>query len=213
MKTEKIISAFNVIARSPVERKRIRTEPAPAQAGEAISKFRVRHNFIYSFVIISLTMFLFTGCMPNKSSADNDISPAPAANQDMSKRFQNAETGDATAVDSAIKLAQDHAILSEKMTQTHQQNQELIAENNKLKERIAALEPELAQTKKELEEANTLLIDMRIEINNWKTDVLGFRDELRQADKAQLETLLKILQVLGGEVNSPPSKVLDANKP
>jgi hypothetical protein len=41
---------------------------------------------------------------------------------------------------------------------------------------------------------------MRIELNNWKTSILGFRDEMRQADIAQLETLLKILKILGGEV-------------
>jgi hypothetical protein len=31
-------------------------------------------------------------------------------------------------------------------------------------------------------------------------DVLGFRNEIRQAETAQLEALLKILRVLGGEV-------------
>jgi hypothetical protein len=40
---------------------------------------------------------------------------------------------------------------------------------------------------------------MLIELNNWKTDVIGFREEIRAADRAQLEALLKILKVLGGE--------------
>ena len=39
-------------------------------------------------------------------------------------------------------------------------------------------------------------------MNNWKTDILGFRDEIRDAETAQLEALLKILKVLGGEVKT-----------
>jgi hypothetical protein len=42
---------------------------------------------------------------------------------------------------------------------------------------------------------------MIVELNNWKADVIGFRQEMRSAEKAQLEALLKILQILGGEVD------------
>ena len=65
---------------------------------------------------------------------------------------------------------------------------------------------ELEQAKKELAEANDLLIEMRIELNNWKSNIIGFRDEMRDADKYQLEALLKILKVLGGEVNTDKSQ-------
>ena len=58
------------------------------------------------------------------------------------------------------------------------------------------------QTKKELTQANELLIEMRIELNNWKTNILGFRDEIRDTEKAQFEALLKILEVLGGEIET-----------
>ena len=44
------------------------------------------------------------------------------------------------------------------------------------------------------------------ELSNSKTDILGFRDELRDADKAQLEALLKILKALGGEVKPASTK-------
>jgi len=165
-------------------------------------------KIIFSCAAVSL-VFLFSGCNINKSSADNNINPSPAQNQDISKRFQASESANPTPVDSAIKLAQEHAVLSEKLAQVQSKNHELLADNEKLKERLTAIEPELTQTKKELDEANKLLIDMRIELNNWKTDVLGFRDEIRQADKAQLETLLKILEVLGGEIDS--QKVPDVN--
>ena len=58
----------------------------------------------------------------------------------------------------------------------------------------------MQQTQKELTEANDLLIKMRIELNTWKMDVLSFRDEMRQAEEAELEALLKILRLLGGQV-------------
>ncbi|MDD5010641.1 MAG: hypothetical protein PHQ00_00785, partial [Phycisphaerae bacterium] len=104
-----------------------------------------------------------------------------------------------------------YAELSERMTQLQKKNQELVVENARLKDHIAVLEPKLQQTKKELDEANDLLIQMRIELNNWKTDILGFRDEIRQADKAQLQTLLKILEVLGGEIKLSSEQSLDVN--
>lgn len=160
------------------------------------------------FLILSAFTFLFAGCPSAKKPAKVDLKPDSAQQQNnaMSKRFQATDFGGQTAVDSAIRLAQEHAALSEKMVQLQQKNQELVAENTKLKDRIAVIEPDFKQTKKELNEANDLLIQMRIELNNWKTDVLGFRDEIREADKAQLQTLLKILEVLGGEVKLAPAE-------
>jgi chromosome segregation ATPase len=81
-----------------------------------------------------------------------------------------------------------------------QQNEEYAAKNRQLNEQVVSLETQLRQAQKELAEANGLLIDMRVELNNWKNDILGFRDEMRQAETAQLETLLRILKVLGGQV-------------
>lgn len=164
------------------------------------------------FLILSPLILLLAGCPAHQKSAKADLKPDSTQQQSnaMSKRFQGAASGDQTAVDSAIKLAQEHAELSEKMVVLQQKNQELIAENSRFKDRIAVIEPELKQAKKELAGANDLLIEMRIELNNWKTNILGFRDEMRDADKAQLETLLRILEILGGEVKLAPS---DANRP
>ena len=67
----------------------------------------------------------------------------------------------------------------------------------------------MEQTRKELAETTELVIDMRIELNNWKTDILGFRDEIRTAEKTQLEALLKILTILGGEVQTAPKQIED----
>lgn len=116
------------------------------------------------------------------------------------KRFQDAAPQNRTAVESAMELLEKHAELSRQAAELDRKNQSLLADNDRLKAQAASLEAELKQSQKELTEANDLLVEMRIELNNWKTSILGFRDEIRQAETAQLEALLKILGLLGGEV-------------
>ena len=82
-----------------------------------------------------------------------------------------------------------------------QNNQSLTLENQQLKEQLANIQKQLRQTQNELNDANEIMISMRAELNNWKRDVLGFRNEMRNAEKAQLEALLKIMKVLGGDVD------------
>ena len=82
-----------------------------------------------------------------------------------------------------------------------QNNQNLTIENQQLKEQLFNIQKQLQQTQNELNEANEIMISMRAELNNWKKDVLGFRDEMRNAEKAQIEALLKIMKVLGGDVD------------
>jgi len=106
-----------------------------------------------------------------------------------------------TAVESAIALSDKYAKLSDEASALRQQKQTLEAENKRLKEEMQACRTKLDEAQKELSEVNDLMVEMRLELNNWKTDVLGFRGEMREAEKAQLEALLKILKLMGGEVN------------
>jgi chromosome segregation ATPase len=166
---------------------------------------------IFAFSVLLALTFLLVGC-PSVSKSDRAVLKPTSSEPDstsMSKRFQETAPKGQTAVDSAIELAKEHTKLSEEVMALQQKNQDLIVENRQLKDHIAVLEPELKQTKKELAEANDFLIEMRIELNNWKTDILGFRDEMRDADKAQLEALLKILNALGGEIKTEDSKEQD----
>jgi chromosome segregation ATPase len=126
--------------------------------------------------------------------------------QQIVKRFQEPVIQGQSALESAIELSHKYASLSNETAGLRQQNQNLIDDNRQLKEQIGTLETKLKQTQKELNEANNLLIEMRIELNSWKTDILGFRDEIRQAESAQLEALLKILKMLGGEVTTESSQ-------
>ncbi len=118
----------------------------------------------------------------------------------IAKRFQDAAPQSRTAVESAMELIEKHTELSQRAAELEKTNQDLIAENSRLKTQVTSLETESKQAQKELTEANDLLVQMRIELNNWKSSILGFRDEMRQAEMAQLEALLKILKVLGGDV-------------
>jgi len=129
----------------------------------------------------------------------------------VAKRFQESAPQQSTVVASAMELSKEHAKLSEEAAVLRQENKDLTARNQQLKGQIVTLEAQLQQTQRELNEANDLLITMRIELNNWKTDILGFRDEIRDAETAQLEALLKILKVLGGEVKTKSAQGEDTS--
>jgi len=157
---------------------------------------------------LSLLIFMLSGCTLPKAphpALDGAAPPEPMVSQQNSsvaKRFQEPGPQGQTAVESAIELSQKYAKLSEEAAMLRENNRGFLTENSQLKQQLATLDAKLKQTQKELTEANDLLIEMRIELNNWKTNVLGFRDEMREAETAQLEALLKILNILGGEVTA-----------
>ena len=127
------------------------------------------------------------------------ITPDPRGNASAARRFQDTNFEERTAVESAIELSEKYARLSDQTVALREENQRLVTENENLQQQIATLEAKLRQTQKELGEANDLLIEMLTELNNWKSNILGFRGEMREAAKAQLEALLKVLEILGGE--------------
>lgn len=163
------------------------------------------------FLIRSLLIiFLLPGCQLPQGSVKIVFPPDPDEGQRpharAEKRFQSSVQQGPTAVESAIELSGKYARLSEEIAVLKQKNQDLITENRRLKNQVAPLSAQLQQTQKELTQANDLLIEMRIELNNWKTDILGFRSEMRNADTEQLKALLNILKILGGEVEAESSQ-------
>jgi len=154
---------------------------------------------------IALPVLLLSGCTAPQERAQAAIQSSPAETMQSgyaAKRFQESAPQSPTAVESAIELSGKYARLSEEAATLRQENQSITAKNQHFKEQVTTLEAQLQQTQKELSEANDFLIEMRVELNNWKTDVLGFRDEMREAEKAQLEALIKILTALGGEAGT-----------
>jgi septal ring factor EnvC (AmiA/AmiB activator) len=141
----------------------------------------------------------FVGCSHSESPTRTDMqlsSPSAAS-------LTSAEPQGPTAVESAIALSDKYAKLIEEAAALRQSKQTLEAENQKLETDLKICRSQLEQAQKELAQANDLLLQTRLELNTWKNDVLGFRGEMRDAQKAQLETLYRILKLMGGEVNQP----------
>jgi chromosome segregation ATPase len=150
-------------------------------------------------------MVLSNGCTApqgRRSPSTTSVGQQPSGATVAANRFQETPTEGRTAVESAIELSEKYARLSDQTIALREENQQLVTENDALQQQIAALEAKLRQSQKELGEANELLIEMLTELNNWKTNILGFRGEMRQAAKAQLEALLKVLEILGGEAQA-----------
>ncbi|MHC4541474.1 MAG: hypothetical protein ACYS74_17110 [Planctomycetota bacterium] len=164
---------------------------------------------------VTQTLLVLTGCSSGRKQTEAAVHPDDPLqkywNDIVAKRFQESDSHGSTAVESAIELSEKYASLSEEAATLRQQNQDFAARNQQLKEQAAALEVQVQQTQKELAEANDLLIEMRIELNNWKSNILGFREEMREAETAQLEALLKILKVLGGQVPVETAKAENAS--
>ncbi|UCC23585.1 MAG: hypothetical protein JSW23_05900 [Planctomycetota bacterium] len=154
-------------------------------------------------IVQILLLLVLSGCEIPKGPVKVVFAPEPATappSGAAANRFQESAPQTQTAVESAVEMSEKYAALSEQAAAMQQENRNFLAENEQLSQQLHASQKQLQQAQKELAEANDLLIEMRIELNNWKTNVLGFRDEMRDAEKAQLEALFKILNVLGAKV-------------
>ena len=154
-------------------------------------------------MILLVVVFLLPSCSSTQEPADIAVNSAAIEspqNDSIAMRFQHQNPEGPTVVESAMKLSGEYSRLNQEAALLRQQNEDLIAKNRQLNGQVVSLDAHLQQTQKELAEANGLLIEMRVELNNWKADILGFREEMRNAETAQLETLLRILKVLGGQV-------------
>ena len=167
---------------------------------------------IILLLILSLLISLHVGCTLTKEPGKLSIQPVSAGQPEpnvkqvssdaVGNRFQEPASQGQTPVESAIELSQKYARLSKEAVFMQQQNKDLITENRLFKDQNTALKAQLQQTQKELTEANDLMIEMRIELNNWQNNILGFRDEIRDAESAQLQALLRILKILGGDIKA-----------
>ena len=153
---------------------------------------------------LTIAMFTLAGCSRIQRIARISMQPEEPVSNASADRFERQTQKKTSSVEAAIKMTEKYTRLSDEFLKLRQENNELATENQKLKKQIVAIEPNLQRTQKELAQANDLLIDMTTELNNWKSQVLGFKNEMRQADEVQLEALLKILEALGGEVKVEP---------
>jgi len=111
-----------------------------------------------------------------------------------------------TAIENALEWSQKYARAVEDLSRQQEANRNLADEKRQLNEQIAAAQAELARAHKELQEANDLLIVVRQENERWKADVLGHRAEILLAHKTEMDALVKVLRLLGGEFVQPAPK-------
>jgi septal ring factor EnvC (AmiA/AmiB activator) len=156
-------------------------------------------------------VLLLSGCsaIGEQFSPKTPSAPEPPPAQVKSEKFVAPDAEAPTAVESTLIWSEKYTKLTEQMEQVQKKNFDLAEENRALSNQATKLQTQLDQAQKELGEANNLLIDMQKELTNWKTDVLGFRDEMRKSQRAQIEALTHIITILGGEV--PLQTAADAN--
>ena len=141
------------------------------------------------------------GCVSQQDRMQRIYEPPPTRSSKKDqheasiKRFQEPSNETSTQAEASVELAEKYAALMQETETLRANNKELLESNDNLKSKVLSLESDLKQTQAELTQANDLLMDILGELNTWKSDVLGFRNEMRQASKAELEALLKILTI------------------
>ena len=126
---------------------------------------------------------------------------------------KEAETPLPTAIESTLVLQDKYARALEDLRREQERCREITEQKQQLTDENTRIQADLARTQQELGEANGLLVQMRTEIEKWKGDVIGFRDELRQSNRAQLDALAKVMVLLGGETSPKPETPPPAVKP
>lgn len=165
---------------------------------------------IIKIVVIGLlgTVF-FMGCNmiddPIEITLPTFTKPAiqDTQNKFLERRFTETKEQTPGAVENMLMWSQKYDELLSKTERLMDKKNSLTEENAEFKHQLSQLQLELEQIKKELGGANAFLQEMQLELNHWKDNVLGFRDEMRQAESAQIEALSRILKLLGAEMTEP----------
>lgn len=135
--------------------------------------------------------------------------PAPEAAhlQETAVNYNDSGTDQSadSTVDRALMWSEKYAEAVDRLSRMQESYRQLEGENRKLTAQVAKLQADLAQSDRELTDANALLVEMRTELARWKESVLGYRSEMRDAQKAQLEALSKVIMLLGGTEEPAPA--------
>ena len=104
-----------------------------------------------------------------------------------------------------IRLNSRAPALTETLERALDMLDEARVENAKLKEQIASVEKALADKEsalqglgEQLAQAETRIQQFEEALEKWKQDVLGFRDEMRAYEEAEIEVLQEVAVLLRG---------------
>ena len=152
-------------------------------------------------IFVSLIMLQLGCTIVDRPIPPQSYQPAAApVTETMENRFSESKEADTNAVESALMWSARYEELSVKTEKLRDDNSKLTIGNTNLKHDIQKLQDELDRTKAELKDANEFLQEMNLQLSKWKGDVLGFRDEMRNAQATQLEALKQIMKILGAEL-------------
>ncbi|KKM94408.1 hypothetical protein LCGC14_1198640 [marine sediment metagenome] len=152
-------------------------------------------------IFVSLIMLQLGCTIVDRPIPPQSYQPAAAPMvETMENRFSESKEADTNAVESALMWSARYEELSVKTEKLRDDNSKLTIGNTNLKHDIQKLQDELDRTKAELKDANEFLQEMNLQLSKWKGDVLGFRDEMRNAQATQLEALKQIMKILGAEL-------------
>jgi hypothetical protein len=114
------------------------------------------------------------------------------------------------AVDVALEWSRKYAESAEQLLAEQRANRDLRDQNRKLSDDAVKQQAQFAQSQKELAEANETLMQLGKELAQWRENVMGYRGEMLQLQKTQMEALKKVLLLLGAEIG--PSGATPAGK-
>jgi chromosome segregation ATPase len=153
-------------------------------------------------LLTALTGCYWTGekIIPMSTEQPQPEVSAVTARQDdasLEQRFSDSQEGSSNQM--ITVWSQRYEELSKQYEYLRKEHVAAVEQNNRLQQETTVMKMELEQTRKELQQSNALLQDAHVELSKWKADVLGFREEMRQAQTAQLLALSKVLRILGAE--------------
>jgi hypothetical protein len=172
-----------------------------------------------TLVLMAAAALAAAGCAWTQSAMSRAAPPPPpptvkAADEDVF--YQKAKQVDPplpTAIETTLVLQDKYTRSLEDLQRERDRTRDLSEEKRKLDDAVNKSQADFAKAQLELSDANALLMQMRQELEKWKTDVMGFRDEMRQASKIQLDALAKVMNLLGAETTAganPPAAKMPA---
>jgi len=148
---------------------------------------------IVTTLAVAAACVMLVGCAPRQTA----ITPAP--DRGSARGLDPAASGQKSAMEKVNELSEKYAALADKCMTLQKDNEALRDKNRVLADAAAKDKRDLEQVKKELADANTELAALTVDLARWKDNVLGFRKETLDAHVLEMQKLVDIIRLLGGE--------------
>ncbi len=154
--------------------------------------------------VVLLTGTMLLGCGAKIEPGEpQDVTQGEQAHRGKDYRtnvIRDKDETDTSAVGRALEVSRKCAELATKLVQLQEKYQDQTKTSDTLQKEAAKLKLELGRAEQELTDANMMLLEQQKELEKWKGNVLGFRDEMRRSQKAQLEATTRLFNLISGRV-------------